>query len=224
MRLWLASLLFLTPPIAQAETLHCPVGGERFEVNEAGDCTPDPRLTMTFTPASVCYGQQTMPQCPQNFLPLYKGFTTADLALLESFMVSETYDSAVDRSAYYLAYIIEKYIGESDSRLPVELLFQGLVQDPDHSFSDPIYLNDFLFEIQATSRQAPPNQLPVLQAVTSFVLGKAGRIEEAKTMLEQARQHDADIPGFTAYLTAISTCLDDQSSPYCDPRAIFPTD
>ncbi len=224
-RFCLIALLPFLPLTAQAEMMTCPIGGERFEATEPQECTPDPRLTMIFAPASICYGTHVLQQCPQNFLPLYKGFTSDDLALLETFMASETYDSSVDHSAYYLAYAIEKFIGESDSTLPVELLFDGLVRDSARSFSDEVYLEDFLFEMQSILRQSPENSQPVMQAVTSFVMLKAGLREDAIAMLEQARQHDIaglNTPEFLSYLAAIESCLADESSPYCDPRAIFP--
>ena len=224
-RICLLAMLALLPLAAQAETLICPVGGERFVVEDLPECTPDSRMTMMFIPASTCYEEQMLAQCPQNFLPIYKGFTTEDLALLEGFMNSETYDSAVDQSPYYLAYIIEKYIGENGSRRALELLLDGLVREPTRNFSDPVYLEDFLFEMQSVLRQSPDDVRPIMQALTSFVMLKAGQTEDAAALLEAASQHeiaDLDNPVFLSYLAAIESCLLDHQSPYCDPRAVFP--
>jgi hypothetical protein len=186
MRFLLFFLLLLAPQTGGAETLTCPVGGERFESVSLNNCVAEPRLTMVLAPARSCDSATVLQQCPQNFLPLYKAFSEADLALLKEYMLSESYDSVVDRSRYYLAYQIEKYLGEGDSGIPFLLLYEGLWRDPLNTFTDEIYLEDFLYEIPAEIRRVAPEAKPYLQSIAAFVMLKAGRRAAAVEMLKSA--------------------------------------
>ena len=218
MRFWLLGLL-LVPHMLQAETLTCPIGGERFKAVVIPECAPDSRLTMTLTPAAGC--APVLQQCPQNFLPLYKDFSEADLALLEDFIISETYDSAVDRSPYYLAYLIERYIGEDNPALPIALLYEGLWRDPENTFTDAVYLEDFLFEVPSEIQRVSLGNRPFLQSIAAFVMLKARRPKEAMAMLESAVPTGKPEPLLTAYQAAIRACMADSASAFCDPRSLI---
>ena len=220
------ALVALAPMASQAgipttSKLICPIGGERFEITESLSCSQSGERTMSMAPVSTCDFVTRLPQCPQNFLPMYKEFTEADLGLLGDYMVTESYDSNVDRSRYYLAYNIERYIGELGTSDPFLLLLHGLWYDPENTFSDEIYMSDFFFEAQSELRRAVEADLPYLKSMLAFAYAKVGEIKEARVQMSEAIALEQN--GFlTVYHRGIEACIAKPSSEFCSPTMLIP--
>ena len=200
--------------------LICPVGGERFEITETLSCTTYSDRTMSFAPTSSCDFVTRLPQCPQNHLPMYKEFTEADIAFLREYMLSETYDSMVDRSRYYMAYTIERQLGSEDPSDPFWLLLQGLWFDPDTTFSDEGYLSEFLVVARSEIERETEENRPYLQSLVAFAQVKAGNLAAAQALITAASTQD--IPFLRSYHRAIEACMDDPNSAFCDPGSLIP--
>ncbi len=199
-------------------TLICPIGGEQFTITETLSCSENGARSMAFAPVSSCDFITRLPQCPQNRLPMYKDFSEAELDVLRNFMVSETYDSMVDRSRFYMAYIIERQLGGAAS--PFWLLLNGLWYDPENTFSDPDYLQEFLMEARAEIRQESEENQPYVQSISAFVAMKVGDFSAARALMQ-----DADVentPYLQAYHRAIEACLADSDSEFCNPQTLIP--
>ena len=153
--------------VANAETLVCPVGGERFEAPVAPICGEITGQTMLLAPIGCA--PDPMPQCPQNFLPMYRAFNAEELPLLAEYMQSESYESLVDFSPFYLAYNIEKFLNGADAALPAWILQRGLWHDPAQLSSEPGYLPALRFEYEAVlSDNAPEENTTVLTQLAFF--------------------------------------------------------
>lgn len=225
MRNYLITFAVLLPIAVQAGIptqveLACPVGGERFEITETMSCTEYPARTMAYAPTSSCDFVTRLPQCPQNRLPMYKEFSEADIAILHEFMLSETYDSMVDKSRYFMAYIIERQLEGDNPSAPFWLLLQGFWFDPENTFSDEDYIAEFLFEAQGETRRESEVNRPYLQSIAAFVYIKAGNFDEARALIEAASIENN--PVLRAYHRAMEACMYDAASQYCDPNTIIP--
>lgn len=222
----IASFLFL-PLAAQAgipttTELTCPIGGERFEITETLSCSSSGERTMSFSPISTCDFVTRLPQCPQNFLPMYKEFSDTELELLRSYMQSESYESSVDRSRFYLAYIVENYLGEGGEGLPFWLLLQGLWFDPDNTFSDEAYMQNFFFEAESEMHRVEDDELPYVKSIVAFANAKAGDSDTAHRLMDEAASL-AEIEYLGYYHTGIRACLDNPASEFCEPSTVIPT-
>ena len=220
------SIFAALPLVAQGgipteTTLTCPIGGEQFSITETLSCSSSGERTMSFAPISSCDFVTRLPQCPQNHLPLYKEFSEDELAFLRAFMVSETYDSMVDGSRYYMAYIIERQLQNEGPGAPFWLLLQGLWYDPENSFSDPYYLQEFLTEARSEINRESSENRAYVQSIAAFAYMKTGDFEAARALMQAA--DIADIPFLQAYHGAIEACMVDASSEFCDPGALIPT-
>ena len=218
-------VLFLCPTLGLAGTpiqteLTCPIGGERFEITETTSCTEYPGRTMSFSPISSCDFVTRLPQCPQNFLPVYRSFSDEDITFLSEFMVSETYDSMIDSSRFYMAYIIERQLGSEDPSTPFSLLLQGLWFDPENTFSDAAYIAEFLAISRSEIERETVENRPYLQSIAAFVEMKAGNFDAAEALIQTAAAEN--IPFLRAYHRAIEACMSDQSSEYCKPESLIP--
>ncbi len=203
---------------ASAETLTCPVGGEHFEAPTA-QCNGASGLTMLLMPLGC--PPAPMPQCPQNFLPMYRDFTTEELPLLAQYMQSESYESNVDFSPYYLAYITEKFLSGPDKSLPAQLLLQGLWQDPALITADPEYMAALASEL-APSPAATPDEAATRLALLAFIKLLGGEAGAGEGLLAQAESQEARAPETLVYLSAVRACFSDQSQPHCTATAPIP--
>jgi len=225
MKTRLTAILLAAPLVVQAgipvqKTLTCPIGGEQFEITETVSCSSSGARTMSFAPISSCDFVTRMPQCPQNHLPMYKEFSEDELAILQEFIVSETYDSMVDRSRYYMAYSIELQLGNEGPSAPFWFLLQGLWFDPDKSFSDQGYLAEFLAVSRGEIARESEENRPYVQSIAAFAQMKAGDFEASRALMSAARV--AEIPFLQAYHGAIEACMADASSEFCDPQTLIP--
>jgi hypothetical protein len=216
----LAFTLAVLSSAASAETLTCPVGGERFAAPEIAVCGEYIGQTMLLMSAGC--PPDRLPQCPQNFLPMYKAFSTEELALLGHFMQSETYDSNVDFSPYYLAYIIEKYLNGPDNQLPALLLLWGLWQDPALIAEDPDFMVALSREIEANFYATAPDDNALMLAMLAFTQLLAGHTEAGLGYLARAESQDARSPEAQSYLSAVRTCFTDPSAAHCTANAAIP--
>jgi len=205
---------------ASAETLTCPVGGERFEAPAIAVCGEYIGQTMLLMSAGC--PPDKLPQCPQNFLPMYKAFSAEELALLAQFMQSETYDSNVDFSPYYLAYIIEKHLNGQDSQLPALLLLWGMWQDPALIFEDPDYMAALSREIEANFYPATSDDNARLLAMLAFTQLLAGHTEAGLSYVARAESQNAGSAEALAYLRAVRACFTDPSARHCTASAAIP--
>ncbi len=225
MKAILTSIFLVAPLVASAgipveTTLTCPIGGEQFSITDTASCSQFGERTMSFAPISTCDFVTRLPQCPQNHLPMYKDFSEDELAILREFMVSETYDSMVDRSRYYMAYIIERQLGGGGEVSPFWLLLNGLWYDPENTFSDPEYLSEFLAEARAEISKESEENRPFVQSIAAFVQMKAGDHSAARALMSAANV--VDIPYLQAFHRAIEACMADAGSEFCDPETLIP--
>jgi len=205
---------------ASADTLICPVGDERFEAPAIAVCGEYIGQTMLLM-SDGCPPDK-LPQCPQNFLPMYKAFSTEELALLGPFMQSESYESNVDFSPYYLAYIIEKYLNGPDNQLPALLLLWGLWQDPALIDEDRAFMAALSREIEANFYPATPDDNALMLAMLAFTQLLAGHTEAGLGYLARAESQDARAPEAQTYLSAVRTCFTDPSAEHCTASAAIP--
>ncbi|MBL4806459.1 MAG: hypothetical protein JKY31_04130 [Rhodobacteraceae bacterium] len=196
----------------------CPIGGQVFEVIETDSCTTYPVRLMSFAPTSSCDFITRLPQCPGNFLPMYKDFSEADLALLRDYMVTESYDSSVDLSRFYLAYIIEKYIG-NDPSLAFSILMDGYWFDPLNTFADEIYAQAFFYEALGATRRAQANDRPFVQAMIAYVYLKSGQLEQAQEFLNLSKVAGISDGLLPSYIARIEACMAVPDSADCAPDA-----
>ena len=164
MRLLLA--LLLTLPLAVQAASVCPIGGGAVAQQAPENCV-----------AAACSSPR-FPQCTENFLPLYKSFSEADLVLVAQYIEMEAYESAVDSSPYLLAYNIERFLG-GDQGLPYQLLLQGLLYDAARSYPDPVYMDNFFFEAASEINRSAPEYLPPIYAMLALVHLKTRNTERA---------------------------------------------
>ena len=225
MKALFTSVFLALPLVAQAgipteTTLICPIGGEQFTITETLSCSSSGARTMSFAPVSSCDFVTRLPQCPQNHLPMYKAFSEDELAILRDFMVSETYDSMVDSSRFYIAYIIERQLQNEGPGAPFWLLLQGLWYDPENSFSDPNYMQEFLAEARSEIIRESAENRPYVQTIAAYAYMKTGDFEAARALMQTA---DIDEnPFLQAYHGAIKACMADANSEFCDPEALIP--
>jgi len=205
---------------ANAETLTCPVGGERFEAPRGAECNDVTGATMLLMPVGC--PPDPLPQCPQNFLPMYKAFSDAEMPDLRQYMQTESYESNVDFSPYFLAYNIEKYLNGPDELLPAGLLLQGLWQDPSLMFNDPMYLRAFNREIEALVVPDSPNNSAMVLSMRAFVELLTGNENAGRVYLEQSTSQNPDSARALAYLRAVRLCFSDTSQPHCNATAPIP--
>jgi len=205
---------------ASAETLICPVGGERFQAPAAVSCDTTYRLSMLLMPIGC--PPDPLPQCPQNFLPIYRDFSAEELPILAQYMQSESYESNVDFSPYYLAYIIEKHLNGPDNNLPARLLHQGLWQNPALVSEDPEYMAALAYELEPNFTPATPDGNAMLLAMLAFTQLLAGNPEAGHGYLVRAESQTANIVLTQNYLAAVSACFTDQSLPFCTATAAIP--
>ena len=205
---------------AHAEELTCAVGGERFEVPDKGVCGEYAGDTMLLMPIGCPPGP--MPQCPQNFLPMYRAFTAEELPVLSQYMQSESYESNVDFSPYYLAYIIEKHLKGPDRQLPVLLLLQGLWQTPALISDDPEYISALAYELEATLNPETPDDNAMWLAMLGFTQFLGGNAEAARELLERAESQASRSGPAQAYRAAVHACLANSSQPHCTAMAAIP--
>ncbi len=224
---WLSAVFCALPLAVQAgipisTTLTCPIGNEPFEITETMSCSEHGERTMSFAPTSSCDFVTRMPQCPQNHLPMYKQFSEEEISILRELMVSETYDSMVDASRYYIAYVIELQLGNEGPSAPFWLLLQGLWYDPENTFSDSDYLREFLMvSVGEIARESDENR-PYVQSMAAFSQMKSGDFEAARALMEAAAV--AEIPFLQAYHKAIEACMADANSAFCNPQTLIPQD
>ncbi len=205
---------------AKSETLTCPIGGEQFAAPVAATCAGGEGLTMLLMPLGC--PPDPLPQCPQNFLPMYKGFSAEELPILKQYMQSESYESNVDFSPYYLAYIVEKYLNGPDKQLPALLLLWGLWQTPTLMSDDPEYTAALAYEIEQNLTPATPDDNAMLLAMLSFTQLLGGDAEAGLRFLARAESQAAQSVPAQAYLNAVGTCFTNLSQPHCTATAPIP--
>lgn len=211
--------------IAHADTpfeteVTCPIGGEVYTVIDAYTCTSYTDRTMSFARLSSCDTITRLHQCPSNFLPVYKPFTPAEIEVIEDFMQSESYENAVDQSRYYLAYLVHGQVGGTGAS-SFGLLLAGLWYDPENTYSDPLYMDAFLFESASKLNHTPAGDLPYFQALVAFAYLKAGDRDMAQDLLEKARGASISDGILPVYIDAITSCMQDMNSTYCDPQTVI---
>jgi hypothetical protein len=215
-----AFILAMPFSAANAETMTCPVGGERFDMPIAAECNDVTGATMLLMPLGC--PPKPLPQCPQNFLPVYKVFTDAEFPELKQYMQTESYESNVDFSPYFLSYNIEKFLNGSDGRLPARLLLEGLWQDPALIFSDPAYLSAFNREIDALVEPDSANNNSMLLSMQAFIELLKGNVSAGRAYLEQSENQNPDSPRALVYLQAVRACFSDPSQRHCNATAAIP--
>jgi hypothetical protein len=203
---------------ASAETLTCPVGGEQFVAPLAGTCVEEGGQTMLRRPLGC--PPDPMPQCPQNFLPMYRVFSAEEIPVLKQYMQSESYESNVDFSPYYLAYIIEKYLNGPDEQLPARLLLRGLWQDPALISDDPAYMSALTYELEQTLAHATKDEAAMTLGMLGFLQLLGGNAEAAQAYI--ARAESQKTPAAQGYIAAVSACLADPTRPHCQATAAIP--
>ncbi len=203
---------------ASAETLTCPVGGERFAAPVAAACGEDGGQTMLLMPLGC--PPAPLPQCPQNFLPMYKAFSAEELPILKQYMQSESYESNVDFSPYYLAYIVEKYLNGPDKQLPALLLLWGLWQAPALISDDPEYMAALAYELERNLTPATPDDNAMILAMLGFTQLLSGNPEAGQSYLARAESQAASAA--QGYLAAVRACFADPSQPHCRAVAAMP--
>ncbi len=218
-----AVALITLPIFAQAgiptqTTLVCPIGGESFEITETLSCTNYPDRTMSFAPTSSCDFITRLPQCPANFLPMYKEFTEAEITLLQDYMLSESYDGNVDGSRFYLAYIVEKYLAD-DPAQPFWLLLSGLWYDAENTFDNQQFMDAFFQESVAELARVGINDLPYAQAVIAFAYARSGQMAMAQELLDLAKQAGISDGVLPLYIIRIEGCIADPENAQCAPTA-----
>jgi len=217
MRLILAILLAL--PLAAHAASTCPIGGGAVTLPSPETCEETTQRTMSLAPANGCTTR--FAQCNENFLPLYKDFTEAELELASQYLQMEAYESAVDSSPYFLAYNLERFLG-GDPNLPFQLLLQGLWYDAPRSYSDPVYMDNFFFEAGSAFNSAPSEELAALHALVAFAYIQTENIDSARQHLAKSLALGPATVIVTGYQLAVAECLEDSASLYCDPNTLSP--
>lgn len=205
---------------ASAETLICPIGGERFAAPAIAQCDETGTETMLLMPVGC--PPATMPQCPQNFLPMYRAFGEAELPLLRQYMQSESYESNVDFSRYYLAYIVEKHLNGPMPQLPAMLLLRGLWEDPSLITNDPAYMSALRGEMEGLLHADAPNYSAQILTMLGFTQFLAGDLPATNVYLDRAESLSPKGAKARRYLNAVRACLVDSSMPFCSPTALIP--
>jgi len=205
---------------ANAETMICPVGGERFDVPIAAECNDVTGATMLLMPLGC--PPDPLLQCPQNFLPIYKDFSDAEIPDLKQYMQTESYESNVDFSPYFLSYNIEKFLNGSNELLPARLLLEGLWQDPSLIFNDPSYLSAFNREIEALVAPDSANNDAMLLSMRAFIELLIGNASLGRVYLERSENQNPDSPRALVYLRAVRACFSDPSLHHCNATATIP--
>ncbi len=162
-----------------------------------------------------------MAQCDENFLPLYKDFTEAELELASQYIQMEAYESAVDSSPYFLAYNLERFLG-GDQNLPFQLLLQGLWYDAPRSYFDPVYMDNFFFEARSALNNAPSEELAALHALVAFAYIQNENNESAHQHIAKSLALGPATVIVTGYQSAVTECLEDSASIYCEPTTLSP--
>ncbi len=206
---------------ANAETLTCPVGGERFAAPQAAPCDGITGLPTMLLAPSRCT-PAPMPQCPQNFLPMYRAFSAEELPILRQFMQTESYESNVDFSPYYLAYIVEKYLNGANPALPAQLLLQGLWQDPALVFEDQGYMGALKSELEAQFQPATKDRNALLLGMLAFVEWLGDNPADGTAYLARADGQNVRDLTVQNYLTAVRACFTDENLPFCTATALIP--
>lgn len=206
--------------IPVATQLTCPIGGEKFDITETALCSNSSDRRMSFAPTSSCDFISRLPQCPGNLLPMYKDFSEEELDLLRDYMLSESYDSNIDRSRYYLAYIIEKYLS-NDPAQAFWLLLSGLWYDHENAFSNPIFMDAFFFEAIGEMNRVPASDLPYVQAVTAFAYATNDQPDQAQALLEKAKSANISEGILPTYISRIETCMVDAQNKFCQPNQLI---
>lgn len=205
---------------ATAETLTCPVGGERFEAPVAPECSDISGQTMLLM--SLRCPPDPMPQCPQNFLPMYRAFSAEELPLLTQYMQTESYESLVDFSPFYLAYNIEKYLNGPDAGLPAWILLRGLWHDPAQLGAEPGYLPALTLEFEAQLTDYSPNENTIVLAQLAFLNLLDGDAGRGRAYLARAENQRARGSTVLKYLNAVRLCFVEPSLPHCNATAAIP--
>ncbi len=121
------------------EDMTCPIGDETFKTTSTMSCTKFGN-TMSLQPITSCDFITRLPQCPTNKLPLYKEFSTDDLAKIETFMETRAYKDAATGSRYFLAALIESKLTSRQSETEFYVLQEGFWHTPAQSYDKPDYL------------------------------------------------------------------------------------
>lgn len=224
MKFPITAALVLLPIIAQAGTpittqLTCSIGGEKFEITETASCSMNGERRMSFAPTSSCDFITRLPQCPGNFLPMYRDFSEEELTLLRDYMQSESYESNVDGSRYYLAYIIEKYLADNPSQA-FWILLSGLWYDSAIAFENQRFMEAFFFEAIGELGRVTAEDLPFAQAVIAYAYVRNGQNGKAQELLDLAKKSGISEGILPAYITQIEGCIASPEQANCAPDSM----
>lgn len=224
-RFFLVAVFLLAIPmpaiagILTPKTKTCSVGGETYEVWASGACTRYGGIhKMSSAPETTCEDTYWLPQCPGNKLPMYREFTEEETILLELYMKTDEYRSAVRKSRYWAAYVIEQKLDGTHPVYNFTLLLEGLWFDAAASFGDPAYLDTFEDVARIAAKDLDEDELAFSQAVRAYAKMWNGNPHQARALLKMI---STDVPILRRYVEAIDACLDNQGNPLCAPDSLL---
>lgn len=217
--------LLLLPSVAPAgspteDEVVCPVGGESFTVTGTLSCSTMGR-TMSFRTVTSCDWVTKLPVCPSNGLPIYKEFSTDQIADLETFLLTPEFESLRELPPWQRAYGVANHLGELGTEVSFGIMLSAMWFETEAFFESELAINKFLDEASQEVSRAPVEEAPFIEAISAYALSVAGRHGEAEEKLQVA-ESAAGAPTFLLdYIAAIRSCQSDMQRDGCKPNDSF---
>jgi hypothetical protein len=219
----MVSLILMSQAIAGTpleEEVICPVGEEKFTITGTLSCSTLGGA-MSLRQVTSCDFVTRLPVCPTNGLPLYREFDEDEIEMLTAFVSSETYLAFRDKSPYLRAHAVEKHLEGEDGQSAFWVLQQGLWYDRDALLAEPGVIDVYFEEALREKGRMSAEDKPYLLAAIAYQLAGAGRDADAEVWLAEARAVSDGSDFLNQYITSVSNCIDNMTTPECGPEAPF---
>jgi hypothetical protein len=200
------------------EEVVCPVGGEKFNITSTMSCS-EQGTTMSLRRETTCDFITRLPVCPGNGLPIYREFSQVEVKSLEAFLQTETYAALGSKSPYLRAYAIEDHLAGTGTATTFNIMLRAVWYDSEVVRADPDGMALFLKEAEGERLRASPGDKPFLLALTAYQLAAAGRDDEARIWLEEARASGEPSEFLKSYIDAVNNCIGRMTSDSCSEWA-----
>lgn len=204
----------------------CPIDGSIFKAVGTRSCTYF-GYTMALRRRSSCDFVTVLPTCKSNGFPIYRRFSSAELALLVKHVETMDYRRLKLRSRFMTAWMVETWLegqgkGDMKPRAKFALLIGGLARHPHPGIRDPGYRKLFLAEVKSAIRAYGKDDRPFLETLTAFVEIHDGQKDAAAARLRRVGRTAAGSPALKTYIDAVAACLADAKAPTCSPDMAIP--
>jgi hypothetical protein len=196
----------------------CPVGGEEFTVLETASCS-SMGATMSLRSASSCEFVTRLPVCPSNGFPAYRDFGDEELGKLADLVGSDEYAALLDLSPFQRAYGVAALMGETNSEQAFWLQMSSVWYEADVFFADASLVNKFLIEAEGQRSRVSDEDRPYFLSSVAYVLGKSGKVDEARHWLAEASASSDGSEFLEAYIRNVEKCLGAMDTSACQPNA-----